>query len=59
MPARSTAGPRDTMIHVPAAAAPERLTAGWRRRPRLDHWAESLAFGRYTHWSSPAEPGSG
>lgn len=39
----------DTMRHVPAAAAPERLTAGLPQaaKERLG-WAESVAFGRYT-----------
>ena len=39
-----------TMIHVPAAAAPERLTAGLSAEAAASlTWAESLAFGRYTH----------
>ena len=39
----------DTMLHVPAAAAPGRYTAGLPEaaRERLS-WAESVAFGRYT-----------
>jgi uncharacterized protein len=39
-----------TMIHVPAASAPDHLTAGL-DTAALDAitWAESLAFGRYTH----------
>jgi urea carboxylase-associated protein 2 len=40
----------DTMIHVPAASAPEHLTAGLAAEARASlTWAESLAFGRYTH----------
>lgn len=39
-----------TMIHVPASAAPERLTAGLPAQAAASlTWAESLAFGRYTH----------
>lgn len=39
-----------TMIHVPASAAPERLTAGLQAQAAASlTWAESLAFGRYTH----------
>ncbi|MGO4584640.1 urea amidolyase associated protein UAAP1 [Arthrobacter sp. 2RAF6] len=38
----------DTMIHVPAVSAPERLTAGLDAREAVI-WTESLAFGRYTH----------
>jgi urea carboxylase-associated protein 2 len=39
-----------TMIHVPAAAAPQRLTAGLAPAVTASlTWAESLAFGRYTH----------
>ena len=38
----------DTMIHVPAISAPERLTAGLDAREAVI-WTESLAFGRYTH----------
>jgi urea carboxylase-associated protein 2 len=37
-----------TMIHVPAGTAPERLTAGVPATASVT-WAESLAFGRYTH----------
>ncbi|MCU1533281.1 MAG: urea carboxylase [Arthrobacter sp.] len=39
----------DTMRHVPAAAAPDRLTTGLPEsaKKRLS-WAESVAFGRYT-----------
>ncbi|MCU1575287.1 MAG: hypothetical protein JWO93_3369 [Micrococcaceae bacterium] len=39
-----------TMIYVPATTAPERLTSGLapEQLERLT-WAESLAFGRYTH----------
>ena len=40
----------DTMIHVPAASAPERLLSGLDSRAReAVTWTESLAFGRYTH----------
>ena len=40
----------DTMIHVPATTAPERLTAGLPAEAAASlTWAESLAFGRYTH----------
>ncbi len=40
----------ETMVHVPAGAAPERLTRGLDERERAAQtWAESLAFGRYTH----------
>lgn len=40
----------NTMIHVPAVSAPERLTARLDARAReAVTWAESLAFGRYTH----------
>ncbi|MGZ2393927.1 urea carboxylase-associated protein 2 [Pseudarthrobacter sp. PvP022] len=40
----------DTMIHVPATTAPERLTAGLPAGAAASlTWAESLAFGRYTH----------
>lgn len=39
-----------TMIHGPASAAPERLTAGLQAQAAASlTWAESLAFGRYTH----------
>lgn len=39
----------DTMRHVPATAAPERLTAGLTEDAAAAlTWAESLAFGRYT-----------
>jgi urea carboxylase-associated protein 2 len=39
-----------TMIHVPATAAPERLRAGLSAKAAASlTWAESLAFGRYTH----------
>jgi urea carboxylase-associated protein 2 len=39
-----------TRIHVPAAAAPERRTAGLSAEAAASlTWAESLAFGRYTH----------
>ncbi len=38
------------MIHVPASSAPERLTAGLIKEAIASlTWAESLAFGRYTH----------
>ncbi|WLQ08638.1 DUF1989 domain-containing protein [Arthrobacter oryzae] len=40
----------DTMMYVPAAAAPECLTAGLPEAAAASlTWAESLAFGRYTH----------
>lgn len=40
----------DTMIHVPAASAPEHLAAGLAAEATASlTWAESLAFGRYTH----------
>ncbi|MFH5879993.1 urea amidolyase associated protein UAAP1 [Arthrobacter sp. NA-172] len=40
----------ETMIHVAATTAPERLTAGLDARAReAVTWAESLAFGRYAH----------
>ncbi len=40
----------DTMIHVPAVSAPERLTVGLDAEARdAVTWTESLAFGRYTH----------
>ncbi|MEV8150409.1 urea amidolyase associated protein UAAP1 [Arthrobacter sp. NPDC080073] len=40
----------DTMIHVPAVSAPERLKSGLDARAReAATWTESLAFGRYTH----------
>lgn len=38
----------DTMRHVPATAAPERLTAGLAGPAAALTWVESLAFGRYT-----------
>lgn len=38
----------DTMRHVPATAAPERLTAGLAETAAALTWVESLAFGRYT-----------
>jgi urea carboxylase-associated protein 2 len=39
-----------TMIHVPAASAPDRLTAGLDATALASlTWTESLAFGRYTH----------
>lgn len=39
----------ETMRHVPAASAPERLTAGLPEGAREQlSWAESVAFGRYT-----------
>ena len=38
----------DTMRHVPATAAPERLTAGLTDPAAALTWVESLAFGRYT-----------
>lgn len=41
----------ETMIHVPAASAPVRLTDGLPAGARESlTWAESLAFGRYTHF---------
>lgn len=40
----------DTMIHVPAVSAPERLTSGLDALAlAATTWTESLAFGRYTH----------
>ncbi|MCU1519026.1 MAG: hypothetical protein JWQ75_3747 [Pseudarthrobacter sp.] len=41
-----------TMIHVPASSAPARLTDGLPAGARESlTWAESLAFGRYTHFA--------
>lgn len=40
----------ETMIHVPAASVPERLTGGLSAEAKGSLvWAESLAFGRYSH----------